>query len=52
MIIEEIEMVYENRMETVPSELNALNAVYEPAGQLQGLAGVFSGRSLCRKRPL
>ena len=32
MIIEAIEMVYENRIETVPRELKALKAVYDPGG--------------------
>jgi hypothetical protein len=35
IIIEEIEMVYENKIETVPSELKALKAVYEPTGALK-----------------
>ena len=40
MIIEEIEMVYGNGIETLPRELNALNAVYEATDALQRLAGV------------
>lgn len=43
IIIDEMDMAYENRIDTVPRELKALKAVYEP-GQIHNvLAGNSSG---------